>query len=284
MPGNKSSARPEERATAPWTHEELEQMFQEAAHGDYPPETDEEKTLLTDKLRPLRARTLAERVKNTARWRSVFSSNPVTSEGEIAAAPYISATQKLPGFRGYSVSAFAGWVMELYGIRSTESSLQRGREGEAQVRASRIPIPTSERWKLIHDGMTLSDLQYKSFQASQLQIDGHSLRANPDLVFRQAQYLDLPSPKECDLVIIEVKCTDAPIPQDLWPNARCQLWSYSKIDEFAFAGEIYLVGEVWNSRGTERRYTRTWRRTNGALEIECAPLFDLYQSTAPRRK
>lgn len=269
--------------SAPSTSE-LEALFQEAAKGDYSTEVVKQTAVIPSRPRSTSGTTLHQRVENTARWSCIFASSQGRSQIRSSCIPYGASTKTLPAFRGYTVSGFTDWVLELHGIRSPIASLQMGSDAEARVRLLRVPVPTSTRWDLIHDGMTLADLQRRTFQISDLAIDGYPLRANPDLVFRPAQDLGCEEESRRDVVIIEVKCTDAPIPDDLWPNARCQLWAYSKIDNFASATEVYLVGEVWNSRGTERRHTRTWRRSAGVLEDECAALFQLYRSAAPRSK
>lgn len=193
-----------------------------------------------------------------------------------------------------TVSHFTSWGYSLCGVERKQSNLLRGLAAEAAIFKERVPRPSHGNWELIHNGMSLARRQEPSqrdahdpvtaapgFQISSLSILGRPLRANPDLVFRERR-LDgstTPSGRE-RIVIVEIKGSTAPIPPDLWPNTRAQLWAYSKIDDFANAREIILVGEVWHAlrRSCGLRRSVTWQSDDALLEEECSALFSAYSA------
>jgi hypothetical protein len=92
----------------------------------------------------------------------------------------------------------------------------------------------------------------------------------PDLVYRNRT--------TGELVIVERKASDKPIPVNGWPNLRAQLWAYSHIDNFKSAPTISLIGEVWDmveGRLTRRAVLR-WAQADKEFDAENMELFSLY--------
>lgn len=76
--------------------------------------------------------------------------------------------------------------------------------------------------------------------------------------------------------MVEIKISEAPIPDGGWPNLRAQLWAYSKIDKWAQSSDILLVGEIWGStEGLRLRRAMRWQPLD--LEEENIQLFELYR-------
>ena len=140
----------------------------------------------------------------------------------------------------------------------------------------------SSTWELVysdpHDGSN-----DRIFYASNLIVDGNSMRCKPDVVFRDA--------KSGQIVILERKVTgwkDVNIPQDAWPNVRAQLWCYGWIDEWVEASDVVLVCQFWRRRfGDGCQDGRNpwilnyevhpaWRRSDNDFNSECFSYFSNY--------
>ena len=291
---NDGARRPAERS--PRTPEELEQMYQEAANFELSQlSTDSSCHERRSDDRRGRAEkdsieAIQGRIENTARWGDMYGRSSLLPTSPDARAAALGRKEVgLPRFRGNSVSAFADWIYELNEVCKRGERLRAGLDAEPTVRWSRVQAPISDRWRLIHDGMagTVPDnvggkdgTGKKSFLVSDLAIDGLPMRACPDLIFREVEQRDHAFPQGARLIILEVKCTDAEIPDILWSNARAQLWAYSKIDDFRCASDMYLVCEIWSADGRARRRTFTWRRHQLDLDAECEQLFELYCTAA----
>ena len=131
--------------------------------------------------------------------------------------------------------------------------------------------------RLIHCGLHLPvpSQNRKRYKISSLAVLGTPLAASPDYIFRRAD----PSGSSTYLVV-EIKHTSAPIPRDLWPNVRAQLWAYGQIDDFSDATEVILVAEVWSGdKVPGLRRSVSWRRTDNSLAPECIKLFTLYKES-----
>jgi hypothetical protein len=105
---------------------------------------------------------------------------------------------------------------------------------------------------------------------SNLTLNGEPLWGAPDLVYRNRT--------TGELVIVERKASDKPIPVNGWPNLRAQLWAYSHIDNFKSAPTISLIGEVWDmveGRLTRRAVLR-WAQADKEFDAENMELFSLY--------
>ncbi len=72
----------------------------------------------------------------------------------------------------------------------------------------------------------------------------------PDLVFKHK--------KTGEVLIVEIKVTDAEIPDGGWPNLRAQLWAYSLADAFATAAlarfRIHGFEDWWRGTALEDYY------------------------------
>ncbi len=219
------------------------------------------------------------------RWREIAKYTTSIHSAEHEAPIHSGPPEFVPAFRGFSVSAFTEWLMECHGVQPNWKRQLRGRAAESSVRWSRVPVPRSDRWELIHDGMHRADAPGEAvnhFRISALKINGRALSASPDLVFRRSADYSEDDVQLREIVIVEVKCTDADVPVRTWANVRAQLWAYSLIDEFRSAAEVSLIAEVWNASGTERRCTTGWRRSSQLLEAEFRPWFQRYASLPHR--
>ena len=86
--------------------------------------------------------------------------------------------------------------------------------------------------------MLYSDLINKESPAlkiSDLEVRSSPLYGKPDLIF-----VDDISGIAC---IVEIKHSNKMMPDGGWPNARCQLWAYSRIDILKKYSRVYLICE-----------------------------------------
>lgn len=228
----------------------------------------------------------ASEVSTSARWRLILSQDdkPLGGRRFDYERLLVRARQRMPRPTYGTVADFTSWIYELYGAQRKPEALLRGKVAEASIYKSRLPRPSNPSWDLLHCGLQVPedlsiDLPQRDYKISALAVGGQPLRASPDYVFRERS-----GARDAErIVVIEVKHSPAPIPIDLWPNIRAQLWAYSKIDAFAGASEIILVGEVWG--GTSHvglRRSTSWLRSDEQLELECAQLFELYRSLVER--
>lgn len=221
-------------------------------------------------------------VANEARWRLFLSQDANPQPGRVFDRDQLlMRAQHRPANNQYgTVSNFTEWIYGLYGLRKKHDALRRGIEAEALIDKARIASPKNADWELVHCGINVPTLSRKfpriEYTVTPLSIRGCPLRANPDYVFRAKR-----ANASGDLyVIVEVKHTAAPIPPNLWPNVRAQLWAYSEIDQFASAAEVYLVGEVWGgSRSAGLRRSVSWTRSGGLLNVEATQLFAAYRES-----
>jgi hypothetical protein len=148
-----------------------------------------------------------------------------------------------------TVSAFADWIYSLYRRRPDPAALRFGREYESLIFDQRPDFwidsliaesPHSSNWKLVHNGLTvrgIDDQRTQVYTIPGLCINGQSLRASPDLIYR--------CQRTGRAFVVEIKFTRSAIPTNLWPNVWAQLWAYSKIPTLEDATELGVVGEVW---------------------------------------
>jgi hypothetical protein len=274
----------------------LEELYLEAANGDrehFGPSSE------SASASTLKAAEVYESIDTSSpeeyrRWIAMFARAP-KSKGSNNFVDSIGRTARaeLPKFRGYNVSNFCDWVYDLHGVPYSSGALNRGIEGERRVFENRVRPPQRLGWQLIHNGMAVDSRtritdqtapRPSSYKISSLSILGEPLSASPDLIFRRQDGPDAKITGVEDILILEIKCTDAPLPLDLWPNLRCQLWAYSKIDQFADAAKLYLAAEVWSAIGTRQRCTVSWRRDDQKYDAECLRLFQAYSSLAKASK
>jgi hypothetical protein len=112
------------------------------------------------------------------------------------------------------------------------------------------------------------------YLASDLKIEGISLRCVPDLVMVN---------KETDTVlIVERKTTHVPeplLPENGWPNVEAQLWCYSYIDDWEDAREVLLIGQLWHRfrGGVQLCHSHpTWKRSDKTHDDRCRYWFERY--------
>ena len=181
---------------------------------------------------------------------------------------------------GNRVTDFSGWVFDLCfpARRRRTAALEMGKKTERKLlerhRARYFlrlpePSPQSREWELIfRDPLTDVD----PFRISSLKVNGRAMYGVPDIVYKNKN--------TGEIMIVEIKATDANLPQDGWPNLRTQLWCYAKIDRWADAPKIRLVGQVWSPGGTTLRRTFNWCSDSEKFNQECTRLFECYQEKA----
>lgn len=181
---------------------------------------------------------------------------------------------------GGTVTHFTDWIYSLYIPSKSEDSLRRGRDLEGGVINEKmkpkdvslydkgwIPVPAHADWALIYNGMSPSE--NVALKISALKINQAPIFGKPDLVFQETS--------SGTILIVEIKISEAIIPDGGWPNLRAQLWAYSKIDNWARSSDTLLVGEIWGfNEGLRLRRAMRWRPQE--LEQENMQLFDLYTS------
>lgn len=175
--------------------------------------------------------------------------------------------ESLQRSKGVRVTDFTKWVMSLYLGVPNPSSLVRGKHVERSV--ARLAKPSNNPdWELVYrDPLECAPTPLK---ISNLTLNGEPLWGAPDLVYRNRT--------TGELVIVERKASDKPIPVNGWPNLRAQLWAYSHIDNFKSAPTISLIGEVWDmveGRLTRRAVLR-WAQADKEFDAENMELFSLY--------
>ncbi len=212
-------------------------------------------------------------------WQSLFIDTNNQSERGFRSENYLLEQARLWRFskKGNRVTDFSGWVFNLCFPRKKRNSaaLQMGKDTEDRLlqrnRARRLlrlpePAPQSRDWEIVfRDPLTEVD----PFRVSALKVDGRALYGVPDIVYRNR--------KTGEIMIVEIKASNAEIPLDGWPNLRAQLWCYAQIDQWVDAPKITLVGQVWAPRATSLRKTLIWDTNNQRIDNECRALFSCYQ-------
>lgn len=178
------------------------------------------------------------------------------------------ARRRAPPTPRETVSDFTSWIYSLYSPPPDSETLANGRRVERAV-ARLAPVPSNKDWDLWFEDPLTQNREVKLI--SSLTVNGKPLRAVPDLVFREKA--------TGRFLIVERKASNKEVPLDGWPNLRAQLWAYSKIDEWANAPEVLLVGEVWGF-SADRVFPRAvvrWSRDDPVLDRNCAELFHAYR-------
>ena len=101
-----------------------------------------------------------------------------------------------------------------------------------------------------------------------LQVDGRAMYGVPDIVYRNR--------KTGEIMIVEIKASNAEVPKDGWPNLWAQLWRYAQIDQWREASKITLVAQVWAPSATALRKTLIWGNDSEGFQEGCRNLFDAY--------
>ena len=212
---------------------------------------------------------LASANEQRLRWNSFFgvSTSVAGGHGRWSHANTVALARRVqPGNTHASVTGFTDWIFRLNVPIRDVARLEIGARLEREVVATSIPIPRHSRWKLLYNGT--SDSESEALVIPALQLNGMPLRGKPDLVFQER--------KSGELLIVEIKISNANVPVNSWPNVRAQLWAYSKVEWNA--AKVTLVNEVWAmSLPLRRRATCVWDASDCTLNSECAELFDLYR-------
>lgn len=148
-----------------------------------------------------------------------------------------------------TVSGFSGWVHSIYALQSEVDILLRGRLKESGIFIKRRKLLSANPqfwegvgsdWELIHNGLNINtehERHSSLFEISELNIHDEVLRASPDLMYRHRL--------SGEMFVVEIKFSQAAIPENLWPDIWAQLWAYSRIPVCAAAPKLTVIGEVW---------------------------------------
>lgn len=182
-------------------------------------------------------------------------------------AEIIGNIEVLTRSKGVRVTDFTKWVMSLYLGPPNPASLAHGKHVERSVARMAKPSEHPE-WEVVYRDPL--DCAPTPLRISSLTFNGDPLWGAPDLVYRNFS--------TGELLIVERKASDRPIPVNGWPNLRAQLWAYGHIDDFADSPIVTLIGEVWgivNGRLARRGVLR-WSQTDKEFDTENMELFSLY--------
>ncbi len=211
---------------------------------------------------------------NLKRWEKYldFSSTVAQSEYRRSHEDVVSRAKrsKVESFSPY-VTHFTDWIFRLYFPIRNELAMQKGRALEKGILLRKLPLPDHSKWKLIYNGMSVSDSPGKKISA--LSVHDQPLYGKPDLVFREK--------KTGRILINEIKVSPAHIPSDGWPNLRAQLWAYSQIDDWVDAPEIILISEIWWHKPDLRvRDVLHWNGRDHEFDEQNRELFRIYREKA----
>jgi len=155
----------------------------------------------------------------------------------------VSEINKLPepDYVDNYVTDFSGWIYTCITGCSSLSAMKKGKEKEKVINNERIKAWRSSKlyqsldsnWRMLYNDLANKD--GKALKISDLKIRDSAMYGKPDLIFVN----DL----EGIACIIEIKFSNKIMPEGGWPNARCQLWAYSKADILKKYKKIYLVCE-----------------------------------------
>lgn len=159
----------------------------------------------------------------------------------------VSEALKCPPLQAkHNVTDFSSWVFKLYIKRPSIYAAIKGITAETLIEKKRIAALqftsdyTVSDWTLEYRG--LSDSTKAGLEISSLRINGQPLRGKPDLVFKHRHTREI--------VILEIKASNANVPGNGWPNLRAQLWAYGQIDRYADSPKIHLASQVWKETTT----------------------------------
>lgn len=182
-------------------------------------------------------------------------------------AEIVDKIESLKRSKGVRVTDFTKWVMSLYLRAPSPSSLVRGKHVERSV-ARLAKASDNPDWELVYRDPL--ECLPTALKISSLTLNGEPFWGAPDLVYRNRT--------TGELIIVERKASDKPIPRNGWPNLRAQLWAYGHIDNFKSAPVITLIGEIWDmveGRLTRRAVLR-WSQADKEFDAENMELFSLY--------
>lgn len=189
------------------------------------------------------------------------------------------ATAPVVGRTANRVTDFSSWIGSLYRRLRTGRQLAEGKDIERQIFEltklyARKCIPPKSDWSLIHRTPAEGEARCP-FMISTLRVNEEPLWGIPDVVFKNLI--------TGEILILEIKVTNSPIPSDGWPDLRAQLWAYGQIDEWRDAPKIGLVAEIWGkcpSGGLpQRRKILRWETGQLPFDEENRKLFEVYNGT-----
>ena len=218
---------------------------------------------------------------------SKFSNSKV---GEISILERALLKQNLQKNKVNSVTAFTKWIFESTKGQKDNQKYRSGVTGERKVyekyiyeeqeRTQFLDGPDKslthfkhkynfeDSWIIEYEHIS-SDKSYPAYRISSLTIDGKPLYGKPDIVLKNI--------KTNDRIIIEVKSTTVPewkliSDKYKWLNIQCQLWAYSFIDKFKDSSNLYLIGDIWITKGNKLIHHKEplyWRiRKEGKINLE----------------
>lgn len=221
-----------------------------------------------------------KKVENDKRWHSFLCEiNNNDSQGHLYRHSHEDLIKRAKAnpkrYVGNSVTHFSGWIFSLY-HRRNELSLIDGRLGEIERETliserikKRLDTPEWNNWELKY--RDTHDDNSEVFIISNLLINNKPLRGKPDLIFRNKF--------SGEILIVDIKITNHPIPTNGWPNLRAQLWAYSQIDKYRLEKNISLIGEIWGRDGKViHRNAIRWNSNDVQFKQENFELFELYRS------
>lgn len=186
------------------------------------------------------------------------------------------AKHRIPEPEPPSASAFADWVYSLYRRAPSLTGMARGREAEGiwdtpPPYSKSFADINSSLWRLDYCGMGEEGETAEPFLAPTLCVQEAPLRCRPDLVYRHRH--------SSFAVIVEVKCTNKPLPRSLWPNVWAQLWAYSRIKELSDVQNLVVLAEVWGLFASTLVLRRLVRRDprRQVFDSFYSELFHIYQ-------
>jgi hypothetical protein len=217
-------------------------------------------------------------------WQSLFINTGTEEAGIFRSEQFLLQQAKLRRIkkRGNRVTDFSGWVFDLCFPRCRRNALalKMGKETEEcllQRHRARRPLrlpeltPQTRDWKIVFRD-PLTDVE--PFRISALKVDGRALYGVPDIVYRNR--------KTGEIMIVEIKASEAEVPADGWPNLRAQLWCYAQIDDWRDASKITLVSQVWKPGATTPRKTLIWDNVSRSFQEGCRNMFDAYAKCETR--
>ena len=169
--------------------------------------------------------------------------------------------------RKNTVTHFTEWLMSLYLSSPNPRALQRGKIVERNVAKLAKPSMHSD-WELIYADPL--DEKPTPLKISGLLVNDKPIWGSPNLVYKNKVTQEI--------LIVERKATEYPVPSDGWPNLRAQLWAYSNIDRWKDFDKITLIGEVWgmHEEMPRRRAILRWSHSDKLFNEQNKELFLLY--------
>lgn len=153
----------------------------------------------------------------------------------------VSNPEKLPkpDYVDNWVTDFAEWLYKCTVGKSSHHAKQKGKIKEKQIDNWRISASNNllsllgSDWKIIYKGV--GDDTCEPLKISEYTIRGECITGKPDYIF-----VNDAASTAC---IVEVKYSNKTMPRGGWPNARAQLWLYSKIDILNKYNNVYMCCE-----------------------------------------